>query len=333
MPTDPLCTVVVPTYNRMESLKQTLDGLQIQTIDLAQFEVVVVSDGSTDGTPEFLQDYAKSSSLNLRWFQQKNQGPATARNFGVNKASAEIVVLLDDDVVPIPEFLELHLRHHNEIPNAVVIAPMSPDPLYGKREPAWIAWEHAKLQDIYALFLPGGQYFGHDMGPMHFYSGNASLRRDLLLGVGGFNTAFTRQEDVEFAERLRAAHDVRFIFDPEAVGQHHPVRSLASWLRIPTSYGQFDAERVRSGALSMDRVSEIHHERHGATKKLADICATSPIALAAATWVLTHLSSLLYTFGARRPALAALSAIYNARYTAAFASGMGHSPKLKQRTA
>ena len=153
-------TVVTPTYNRKDSLRRTLDGLARQTYPRDAFEVVVVSDGSTDGTPELLAEYAENASFALRWFQQENGGPSRARNKGIAEAKNDVVVLLDDDVEPIPEFLARHAAHHERDEKVVVLGLMSPDPSNAINEPAWIAWEHAKLQDIYDLFRPGGEYCG-----------------------------------------------------------------------------------------------------------------------------------------------------------------------------
>src|SRR5579871_5778539 len=98
-------SVVVPTYNRKDSLRRTLDGLAKQTYPFADFEVVVVSDGSTDGTTEMLADYVKTAPYSLRSVLQANGGPSKARNRGIQEAQHEVIVFLDDDVEPVTEFL------------------------------------------------------------------------------------------------------------------------------------------------------------------------------------------------------------------------------------
>ena len=84
-------TVVVPTYNRLENLRRTLAGLARQDIDPKLFEVVVVSDGSTDGTDTWLQGAACDYPFSLRPVRQDNAGPATARNRGIEEARGEVV--------------------------------------------------------------------------------------------------------------------------------------------------------------------------------------------------------------------------------------------------
>ena len=195
----PNLSVVIPTFNRKDSLRKTLEGLEGQTYPAAQFEAVVVSDGSTDGTDAHLISYAKTAPYPIRVISQPNGGPARARNNGIQDARGEVIVFLDDDVEPSAEFLAVHAAHHERQPDAVVIAPMLPDPALLWREPAWIAWEHAMLEKQYAAWRSGA-WAG--CGPNNFYSGNASVRRAHLLTVGGFDEQFPRQEDVELAVRL-----------------------------------------------------------------------------------------------------------------------------------
>src|SRR5579871_3087260 len=96
-------SVVIPTYNRKESLRRTLDGLARQTYPFSEFEVVVVSDGSTDGTAEMLAQYMQTAPYALCAITQANGGPSRARNRGIREARYDVIVFLDDDVEPVPE--------------------------------------------------------------------------------------------------------------------------------------------------------------------------------------------------------------------------------------
>ena len=88
----PKASIIIPTFNRLARLKTVITALEQQTIPLDDFEVIVISDGSSDGTDEYLQSYTQP--LKLRAYFQKNQGPAAARNLGVSQATGEIVDLL-----------------------------------------------------------------------------------------------------------------------------------------------------------------------------------------------------------------------------------------------
>jgi glycosyltransferase involved in cell wall biosynthesis len=94
-------SVVIPTYNRKPILEKCLKALELQQFDagaIAGYEVVVVDDGSTDGTVNWLQTNA-STFPHVRLFQQNHQGPAAARNLGVEKASGDTIIFIDSDLV------------------------------------------------------------------------------------------------------------------------------------------------------------------------------------------------------------------------------------------
>ena len=313
-------SVVIPTFNRKDSLKKTLDGLTHQTYPAAQFEAVVVSDGSTDGTDEMLTAYAKTVPYTLRVVSQPNGGPARARNNGIENAHGEVVVFLDDDVEPAPEFLSVHAAHHAGQESTVVIAPMLPDPALLWREPCWIAWEHAMLEKQYAAWRTG-EWDG--CGPHHFYSGNASVKRVHLITVGGFDEQFPRQEDVELAVRLEKERGVHFVYAPEAVGIHRPQRRWESWLAVPLAYGRLDVVRARRGDAAWDTVRYGYHARNGATRLLARMVLAVPAFGQPVRSLLLPAARLMYRLRRAGPAFAALSVIYNLRYLEGAQSELG----------
>src|SRR5215831_5598296 len=93
----PYFSVVIPTYNRIERLRHVITALEQQAYPSDAYEVIIISDGSTDGTHAYLE--MVRSTLQLRWFSQDNRGPAAARNTGIEKAGGEFVVFIDDDLV------------------------------------------------------------------------------------------------------------------------------------------------------------------------------------------------------------------------------------------
>ncbi len=320
------CSIVIPTYNRKESLRRTLDALARQTLDARDFEVIVVSDGSTDGTPAMLNEYAASGKLQLRPFQQgerrPRRRPQPRHRRGRRRGH------------------RLHRRRRradSHLPGAPSLPPRArlpcssfsvrslPTRPTAAAEPPWIAWEHAKLQKIYALFSPGGKHQYDDAGAEHFYSGNASVRREWLLQVGGFDARFKRQEDVELATRLASQCRLRFIWDFTADAFHHPVRTLDSWLKIPTSYGALDAERVLTGTLSKTDVERNLTQRHRLTRVLSTGAAAIPAVLSPTVSSLCAAARLLDKSGRRDASLAALSAAYNMLYSAAYQTTLAAS--------
>src|SRR5687767_3522938 len=107
----PTFSVVIPTYNRTALLRRTLESVWRQTF--TDFEVIVVDDGSTDGTV----DYLRSLGGHVRWLTQPNSGPGAARNLGASVASAEYVAFLDSDDLWFPWTLQVYreiIRSEND---------------------------------------------------------------------------------------------------------------------------------------------------------------------------------------------------------------------------
>lgn len=102
----PLVSVVIPTYNSREFLAETLGSVRAQTF--TDFEVVVVDDGSTDGTPDLAAGY--STLMPLRLLVQPNAGPARARNRGIREARGRYIAFIDADDLMEPQRLELQVQ-------------------------------------------------------------------------------------------------------------------------------------------------------------------------------------------------------------------------------
>lgn len=99
----PKISVVIPAYNAQQYLRETLDCLTVQT--LREIEVLVVDDGSADGTPEILREYCKKYPF-IRAVRQENAGVAAARNRGIREAAGEYIYFLDSDDLIEPDVLE-----------------------------------------------------------------------------------------------------------------------------------------------------------------------------------------------------------------------------------
>ncbi|MGZ7079735.1 MAG: glycosyltransferase family 2 protein, partial [Thermoanaerobaculia bacterium] len=105
----PYFSVVIPTYNRLNMLREVLRALGDQA-DAPEFEVIVVDDGSKDGTGATLEAHRPSYPFTFR--SQANGGPGRARNHGVTLATGRFVVFIGDDTVPERNFLAEHARVH-----------------------------------------------------------------------------------------------------------------------------------------------------------------------------------------------------------------------------
>jgi GT2 family glycosyltransferase len=231
-------SVIVPTFNRRARLERMLGALDHVHHANFNFEVVVVIDGATDGTEAML--WALRPSYHLHVLAQRNGGPASARNRAIAAAQGDVLVFLDDDVIPTKGLIERHLEVHRRDPQAVVTGPMVAPP--GLRQAPWLQWEAATLQKQYDAMVEGKWA----PTPRQFYTANASVRRCHVVAAGGFDESFTRAEDVELAFRL-ADRGARFCFVPQAAVLHEPDRTFESWLRVPYEYGRHDVRMAREG--------------------------------------------------------------------------------------
>lgn len=251
----PEVSVVIPTYQRRASLERVLGGLATQEWPRERLEVVVVSDGGDDGSVEMARAFPMP--FRLRAFWQKNQGPAAARNLGVDRAEGSLLIFLDDDVVPQPRLVAEHFRAHCQATNRVVIGPML-EPA-GVRLQPWVRWEALMLAEQYEAMLEGRWA----PTPWQFYTGNASVRTELVRRAGGFDLSYRRAEDIELAFRLYALGS-EFVFSPAAAGMHFARRSYRSWLGAAYQYGRND---ILFGKAEERVAGEFRH-RHPLTRVL-----------------------------------------------------------------
>jgi cellulose synthase/poly-beta-1,6-N-acetylglucosamine synthase-like glycosyltransferase len=184
----PAVTVVVPTYNRAASLARLLDALAACDGPAGGFDVIVVDDGSADGTP----DVVRRSMVGARYVRQANRGPAAARNAGWRLARTPLVAFTDDDTVPDRRWLvdlvdELHAR-----PEVAALG--------GAIRPV----RRSVLADFVQLERLVDHGVGDDGNVRYLVTANAAWRVDALRALGGFDERFPTAagEDVDLSRRL-----------------------------------------------------------------------------------------------------------------------------------
>ena len=101
-------SIVIPTYNRKLILEKCLKALEKQTLNnvISNYEIVVVDDGSSDGTPSWIRNNSKILP-HVVLFEQSHGGPALARNLGVMKSKYEIIIFIDSYLIVIEDLLQL----------------------------------------------------------------------------------------------------------------------------------------------------------------------------------------------------------------------------------
>jgi GT2 family glycosyltransferase len=308
-------SIVIPTFNRKQRLGRVLSALSVQTAAPSSFEVVVVDDGSSDGTADWLQ--SQSFPFALRVVRQANAGPARARNTGIDAAERPLLLFIDDDVVPSPELVGEHLRCHEREQDVVVIGPLGTLPHYAQ---PWVAWEQERIDRQYRD-MENGVW---EPTFRQFWTGNASVARAHVRAVGGFDNDFLRGEDVELGSRLHL-RGLKFRFNPAAKTLHYAERSLESWVKAHGSYGRLEVKIFgRLGDAELDDVLSKNWSRlHAITRAVVRRCATRPAAFQAMKWSLMR--ALELEAAAPRPVLAnkLCSVLANVAYWQASAEALG----------
>jgi glycosyltransferase involved in cell wall biosynthesis len=201
--------VVIPSYNRRDMLRRCLDALAGQTRDPSSFEVIVVDDGSSDGTAEMAEDLA--TPFDLRVLRRRQGGWAAAQNAGIEAASGRICLLVDDDIVASPALVAAHIEgHESHRGDTVGIGPLTQVPPQARD---WYAHTFAREWNKHFALLAERR-----PGWMDCYGGNLSAPRAALLRCGGFATGLPAAADVELGFRLcREGAEPRYFAQAEAV--------------------------------------------------------------------------------------------------------------------
>ncbi|NNE11562.1 MAG: glycosyltransferase family 2 protein [Ilumatobacter sp.] len=317
-------SVVVPTFNRLAQLRRTLEALAQQVDVDVPVEVVVVDDGSTDRTPEWL--VSPDVPVQVVSVSQQNGGPAAARNWGIQNATGDLIIFLDDDVVPATDLIATHLGEHAAGDgDLVVIGPMrTPD----SRLSPWVRWEQKQLDKQYDAMLNGLW----EATPRQFFTGNASVERRHLAVAGGFDTSFRRAEDVELGHRLADA-GLKFTFVAEAVVLHYAERPFTSWRAAAGQYGRNDVifgRELGREDLLRQFCAEFHY-RHPLIRLTTSITLRSRVARRALVPVVAAATKLLCRTGPTALTDAALSALYNLEYYHGMADQLGGGRELLRR--
>ena len=220
-------SIVTPSYNSLVYLKNTLSALEKQDIGFENFEVVVIDDGSTDGTTDFIKSYKGNLNLNSI-INPKNLGRAKSRNIGITNSKNELIIFLDSDIEVKPDFVSLHLQHHINGEIACV----------GK-----VRFHPEIKRNSFMKYLDSrgaAKYTtGERIPGQYFRTTNASVTKKLLMEIGCFDENFTHYggEDAEIG--MRIADKIPIIALTETIGYNRHIRSLEDTLKIIHEYGEF----------------------------------------------------------------------------------------------
>lgn len=218
MSRDPALSVVIPAFNKAAVLLQTLQALARQTLDPQAFEVIVVDDGSTDGTPQVVASLDWPYAFRLA--RQDRRGAGAARNLGASLASKSLLLFLDADIILDPGALAAHLDLFAQHGQTVVVSrilPLQPNP---------VGLEDLLFQESFDL----GEM--ERIVPWHRAITQAmSLPKADFHRVQGFVSDLRRCQDIEFGYRA-VQRGLQLLYTPRAVGRHNHACSLARRCQI-----------------------------------------------------------------------------------------------------
>lgn len=242
-PALPTVSVVVPTFGRGRALAPVLDALLAQDLH----ELVVVVDGSQDGTYEFLVDRARRDARLVALYQH-NQGEMAARETGARGATGEVVLFVDDDVLAQPGLVAGHARLQRDHLRRVVVGYM----------PVRLA--ASRKRDDVTTRLYAQEYESHcmlcerdpDRVLRHLWAGNLSMRRDDALDASLHSPQYGERYHPDRDLGLRLRRDgFDGIFSRDLRAEHLHSRSLAAFVRDARSQG---AGRARLHELHADQL-------------------------------------------------------------------------------
>lgn len=205
-------SVIICTYNRSDYLRKVLESLKSQTLTQDKFEIVIIDDGSSDGTRDVAGEF--SASLPIRYFYQRNAGLASAKNHGIYASLGGLLFFLDDDDIATPNLLEEHLKAHQEYPaeNYAVLH-------YTAWAPSLTVTPLMHFITEVGCFLFSYPYIKHGdiLDYTNFWGGRTSCKRSFLIRHGVFNPVFRFGcEDIELGYRL-SVHGLKVVYNSRAV--------------------------------------------------------------------------------------------------------------------
>ena len=229
----PNISVIIPTCNRLDLLKRTLESLEKQSVDSKILQVIIVDDASTDGTMGYLENYKSRYSTEIVLFP-KNRGRSATRNAGEKKATGRILLFIDGDMEFGPDLIKGHLLKHSS-KKLVILGRV----LYEESLP--YRGYQRYIQTRGANKLP----YGKPLPGRYFLSGHVSMPSTIFQTVGGYDEEFQAHggEDLDLGMRI-VKKGYTIVFEPDLVMKHLHIRHLNQVLNLAFEYGRSTVPRL-----------------------------------------------------------------------------------------
>lgn len=220
---EPLVSIIMPAYNAEASLGNALNSVLAQ--DYSALEIIVVDDGSSDGTQQLCESYGDR----IRYIRQENAGASVARNRGIDEARGELIGFLDSDDLYLPGKIRKLVELWNAYPDVgaytAAFREQMPTGLFTNPKPGTVFPDGSKAGVI--------DYFQCEYrGCWVVHTNTILVKRDVLHDVGGFDPALRFGEDVDLWSRIAGKYDMAYLDEPVAVYDRTNELSLCAQAHI-----------------------------------------------------------------------------------------------------
>lgn len=241
----PKYSLIIPTYNRLNEIKELIESLKCLQVDTILFELIIVDDGSTDGTEEYIKQLA--THFHIQYIKQANKGPGQARNNGMDIATGEYFIFIDSDcLLPENYFLELESYLNDKDLDAFG----GPDTYHPSFSPLLKAINYSMTS-----FLGTGGTRGSENSVTKFYprSFNMGINKKVYHKIGGFSN-LRHGQDMDYSARIYdAGFNVGFIH--KAFVYHKRRTSMWRFFKQIHNWG---VTRINLAAMHPDMLKPIH---------------------------------------------------------------------------
>ena len=283
-------SVIVPSYNRKEEIRELLDSFTRLNFPTDRYELIIADDGSTDGTETLVHAFQANSPFALKFFRQENQGPGAARNMGMSKARGDFFIFIDSDCTVSPNWLTaVDKALHAEQADAFGGPDAGRDDF-----PALLKAINYSMTS----FITTGGIRGHKkkrLGKFYPRSFNMGLSRRVYEKIGGFGK-LRHGQDIEFSHRIINS-GAKVVLAEDAVVFHKRRTSLKKFFRQVFNWG---VARINLYKIDPQMLEPVHALPAVATLALILLVlgsSISPAVWAISKWLFAAAAAILLLSG------------------------------------
>lgn len=224
-----IVSIIIPTYNCRDKLSRALQSIEDIDYPVDNYEVIVVDDGSSDGTGEYVKELISKTRVSLHYVYQENRGPAAARNNGIRRARGQYLLIIDSDCFVDRNILKHYLKHFPDETLGGVGGNVLPDSMN----------IITKYLDYIGVWRPGYVKSEERYGIVYLVTANAFFLKEAVIKAGYFDEDFRQPggEEPELCYRMRKK-GYYFKYDRDAVVTHSHRTTIKSMIKMFYGYGR-----------------------------------------------------------------------------------------------